>query len=66
MLQCDAINGGLPVYTWKIRVSFVVYIIAIVTTIGKLSSLSLGIQLQEQVSEMPTALHLCLPDQVLS
>ena len=36
-MQCDAINGGLPTYTWKIRVSFVVYIIAVVTTIGTAS-----------------------------
>lgn len=36
VLQCDAINGGLPTYTWKIRLSFLVYIIAVVTTIGEL------------------------------
>ena len=36
VVQCDAINGGLPTYTWKIRISFVVYVIAVVTTIGEL------------------------------
>lgn len=35
VVQCDAINGGLPVYTWKIRLSFLVYLIAVVTTIGE-------------------------------
>ncbi|DBB07652.1 TPA: hypothetical protein ACH3X3_009085 [Trebouxia sp. C0006] len=34
VVQCDAINGGLPTYIWKIRLSFLVYIIAVVTTIG--------------------------------
>ncbi len=38
VVQCDAINGGLPTYTWKIRLSFLVYIIAVVTTIGELVS----------------------------
>ena len=33
--QCDAINGDLPTYTWKIRLSFLVYIIAVETTIGE-------------------------------
>ena len=33
--QCDAINGGLPTYTWKIRLSFLVYVIAVETTIGE-------------------------------
>jgi len=36
VVQCDAINGGLPTYIWKIRLSFLVYIIAVVTTIGEL------------------------------
>ena len=35
VLQCDAINGGLPTYTWKIRLSFLVYVIAVETTIGE-------------------------------
>ncbi len=39
VVQCDAINGGLPTYTWKIRLSFLVYIIAVVTTIGELVTL---------------------------
>lgn len=39
VVQCDAINGGLPTYTWKIRLSFLVYIIAVVTTIGELATL---------------------------
>ena len=33
-LQCDAINGSIPVTTWSQRVSFVIYVIAITATIG--------------------------------
>ena len=33
-LQCDAINGKLSTEVWTIRVSFFVYVIALVTTAG--------------------------------
>eukprot|EP00891_Asterochloris_glomerata_P004082 jgi/Astpho2/4082/e_gw1.00063.48.1_t len=33
-LQCDAINGKLATEVWTIRVSFFVYVIALVTTAG--------------------------------
>ena len=33
-LQCDAINGKLITEVWTIRVSFFVYVIALVTTAG--------------------------------